>query len=452
MLKFFETLCNETCPTRHYSLLYTVMHLWKVVFAVSMSHPPMRHILRTFDWMVELGMLHHLLRVLNLCLKQEFRAVEYNRYVPYRILEIMFAAMQAELVNGDEIIKAVVKDQFDFAARTFEPILEGKLTFAEQIIGQQVIGSFSCFPQGMILLVNAPYLAALTGKFLWIPYDLFWLNYSQYDERKIAMHRHLLNTDIELDPGEKFYLPHPKRSPDLCAYSALCCMCNICAGIPDECDMGEVDVCLIALVKEGYYWHLGTIATGIHLARPRYAELTIDKFLSLTSWSAFNHVNQKIILDQFHSLPAVRTEEPLMFFPLSKCRGRSVVAFIITHALWLDFDRGTHFAIIGLMYLLKEVPEVAKMVMDAVGPQIFDLAHSIHHVKMPEGPDPRAIKRGLFEPILRLTGMSYFTERGEYIRSTECESHVCTCVRTYSKRTVLGYLSMLGLHTEQVLC
>lgn len=423
MINFFANLCNETCPTRKYSLLYTIMHLWKAVFAVSMSHPPIRRILRTFEWFIEMGMLQSLIRILYLCLKQEFLCIEYNRYVPYRILEIFFGSMQAEMMNGDNLIKLIVEDN-DLAVKTFVPILEGKLTFAEQLMAQQVIGSFSCYPQGMILLINAPYLAALTGRFLWIAYDVCWVNYTQYNERKIAMHRHLLNTDIELDPGEKLYLPGPKRSPDLCAYSALCCMCNICAGFPDECGMDKVDDCLIALVKEGYYWHLGTIATGIHLARPKYAELTIDKFLSLTSWSAFNHVNQRIILDQLHSLPVIRAEEPLMFFPNSKCRGRSVIAFLITHALWLDFDRGTHFSIIGLMYLLKEVPEVGKAVMNAIGPQLVDLAHSIHHVKLPGDGDPMSVKRGIFEPILQLTGMSYYSERGDNIPANNRKSYI----------------------------
>lgn len=423
LVDFFANLCGEECPTRQFSLLYTVMHLWKAVFAVSTSHPPQRHILRTFEWLASAGMFQSLTRILRLCLDQEFLGIEYNRYVPYRILETIFGAMQAEMVNGDDIIKYVVED-LDTAVPTFVALMEGKISFAEQIMAQQVIGNFSCYPQGMILLVNAPHLSGLTGKFLWIAYDLCWVHYYQYDERKTAMHRHLLNTDIELAPG-KIYLPGPKRNPDLCAYSALCCMCNICAGYPDECSMAEVDECLIEMVKQGYYWNLGTIATGIHLARPKYSELTIDKFLSLTSWSAFNHVNQRAVMDQLYSLPAIRKEDPLLFSPTSKCRGRSVVAFLITHALWLDFDRGSHFSILGLMYLLKEIPEVGKAVVDAVGPQLLDLAHSIHHVKLPEDGDPMAIKRGIFEPILNLAGISYYTEQGDQIQNYEREHSQC---------------------------
>ena len=371
-------------------------------------------------------MFQSLVRVLCLCLDQEFLGVEYNRYVPYRILETIFAAMQAEMVNGDDIIKHVVED-LSIAVPTFAGLMEGRVSFAEQIVAQQVIGNFSCYPQGMILLVNAPHLAGLTGKFLWIAYDLCWANYGQYDERKTYLHRHLLNTDIQLDP-KKVFLPGPKRNPDLCAYSALCCMCNICAGFPDECPMEQVDECLISIVSHGYYQHLGTIATGIHLARPKYSELTIDKFLSLTSWSAFNHVNQRLILDQINTLPAVRSEDPLVFLPASKCRARSVIAFLITHALWLDFDCGSHFSILGLMYLLKEIPEVGKAVVDAVGPQLVDLAHSIHHVKLPNDGDPVPVKRGIFEPMLRLAGISYYTEKGGVVRNRERESftpHVC---------------------------
>ena len=423
MVQFFATLCNEECPTRKFSLFYTVMHCWKAVFAVSMNHPPQRNILRTFEWMTECGMFQSLMRILQLCLDQEFLRIEYNRYVPFRILESFFGAMQAEMVNGDDLIKYIIED-LDIALPTFISIMEGKITFLEQIVGQQVIGNFSCYPRGMILLVDAPKLAGLTGKYLWIAYDLCWMHYQQYDERKLAVHRYLLNTDIPLAPVGKLYMPGPNRSPDLCAYSALCCMCNICAGFPDECGMDKVDDCLVALVNEGYYWNLGTIATGIHLSMPKYSELTIDKFLSLTSWSCFNHINQKKVLNQLFSLPASRQEDPLMFFPRSKYRGRSVIAFLITHALWLDFDHGTHFSILGLMYLLKEVPAVGKAVVDVIGPQLVDLAHSIHHVKLPGDGDPMAVKRGIFEPILRLTGQPYYSEQGDYIAGSTCES-VC---------------------------
>jgi tetratricopeptide (TPR) repeat protein len=429
LVDFFANLCGEKCPTRHFSLFYTVMHLWKAVFAVSTTHPPQRPTLRTFHWLAGTGMFQSLVRILSLCPDQEFLAVEYNRYVPYRILETIFAAMQAEMVHGDDIIKHVVED-LSIAVPTFVGLMEGRVSFSEQIMAQMVIGNFSCYPEGMILLVNAPHLAGLTGKFLWIAYNLCWVHYGQFDERKTYMHRHLLNTDIELDPG-KVYLPGPKRNPDLCAYSALCCMCNICAGYPDECSMEQVDDCLISLVSHGYFWNLGTIATGIHLAQPKYSELTIDKFLSLTSWAGFNPVNQRVILDQINSLPAVRREDPLMFFPTSKCRGRSAIAFLITHALWLDFDQGSHFSILGLMYLLKTIPEVGKAVVDAIGPELVDLAHSIHHVKMPDDGDPVPIKRGIFEPMLRLAGISFYTEQGEMIRNSDPvykEGHWPECV------------------------
>ena len=419
LVDFFANLCGEKCPTRQFSLFYAIMHLWKAVFAVSTTHPPQRPTLRTFHWLAGTGMFQSLVRILRLCLDQEFLAVEYNRYVPYRILETIFAAMQAEMVHGDDIIKHVVED-LSIAVPTFVGLMEGQVSFSEQIMAQMVIGNFSCYPQGMILLVNAPHLAGLTGKFLWIAYDLCWVHYAQFDERKMYMHRHLLNTDIELDPG-KVYLPGPKRNPDLCAYSALCCMCNICAGYPDECSMEQVDDCLISLVSHGYFRNLGTIATGIHLARPKYSELTIDKFLSLTSWAGFNPVNQRVILDQINSLPAIRKEDPLMFFPTSKCRGRSAIAFLITHALWLDFDQGSHFSILGLMYVLKKIPEVGKAVVDAIGPELVDLAHSIHHVKMPDDGDPVPIKRGIFEPMLRLAGISFYTEQGEMIRNYDRE-------------------------------
>ena len=412
--QFFKTLYTDGCPTLQFGLLYTVMHCWKTVLSVAMYHPPLREMSRTFHWFLDTGMFQSLMRILTLSLDKKFLLIEYNRYVPHRILEIFFVALQVEMAPGDELIAKMTENTEESVA-TFSAILSGELTFYEQIIAQQVIGNFSCYPLGMIFLFEHPKLAALTGKFLWEAFDYLWVNHQQYNERKLHHSYHQLNTDIPLAPVGKVYLPGPNRSPELCVFAALCCMCNICAGYPDECGMDKVDDCLIALVKEGYYWHLGTICTGIHLSYTSDPELSIDKFLSLTSWSCFNHINQKVVLKQLRSLPSSRLEDPLMFYPRSKYKGRSVIAFLITHALWLDFNLGSHFAILGLIYLLKEIPKVAKAVVDAVGPLLVDLAHSIHHVKMPEDGDPMAVKRGLFEPILKIAGQPFFNERGEYV-------------------------------------
>ena len=379
-----------------------------------MHHPPMRENIRTFEWLLDAGMFQCFLHILTLFLDIEFRLVEYNRYVPQRILEMFFVAMQAELISGDEVAKKVIESTEE-AVSTFTAILQGAITFSEQGTVQQVMGTLSCFPSGMIFLFEHPKLTGIAGKFLWESFDYPWINYLQYNERKLLHHRFMLNTDIPLLPVGRVYLPGPFRTPELCTNSALCCMCNICAGYPDECTMEQVDECLRAFVREGFFWHLGSIAMGIHVSFNRYEELAIDKFLSVTSWCCFNHVNQRKVLKQLCSLPASRLEDPLLFYPWSKYKGRSVVAFLITHALWLDFDRGSHFAVLGLIFLLKEIPEVAKGVVDAIGPLLVDLAHSIYHVRMPEEGDPQAVKRGIFEPILKLAGQSYFNEKGDYV-------------------------------------
>ena len=69
---------------------------------------------------------------------------------------------------------------------------------------------------------------------------------------------------------------------------------------------------------------------------------------------------------------------------------------------------------------------MGKAVVDTIGPLLVDLAHSIHHVKLPGDGDPMAVKRGLFEPMLKLAGISYFSEQGVYVpcRSEEGE---CAC-------------------------
>jgi len=144
--------------------------------------------------------------------------------------------------------------------------------------------------------------------------------------------------------------------------------------------MEKIQRCMLAIVKEGFYWNLSTVCFGILLNNSKYTEMTIEKFLSFTAWTCFNKESQKIALAQLLSLPSSRLEDLLAFSRHSFTKSCSVVACLLTHALWLDYDKGSHFAVLGLVSLLTEDDETAMEVVKVAGSQLYDLAHSFHHV------------------------------------------------------------------------
>ena len=178
--------------------------------------------------------------------------------------------------------------------------------------------------------------------------------------------------------------------------------------------MDKIEPSLLEVVKAGLYWNMGDVCYGIHLNDSKYTtDLTIDKFLSFLSWSCFQKETQKILMEQIKSLPFCQQDEPLLYFSrTAMSRSRTVVAFLITHALWLDYDRGSHYSILGLISLLSENVEYAMEVVEMIGDMLFDLAHSFHHVRMPCDNSPLSVKRFIFETLLKLSGHTYFDEKG----------------------------------------
>jgi len=66
------------------------MHVWKVVYMLALRDPPTPEYMTTFEYFISAGMIDALVRILQYCIDKEFRVIEYNRYVPYRILEVFF--------------------------------------------------------------------------------------------------------------------------------------------------------------------------------------------------------------------------------------------------------------------------------------------------------------------------------------------------------------------------
>ena len=370
--------------------------------------------MKTFDYLLEVGMVDALMRILHYGLDETFRVIEYNRYIPYRITELFFAATQGDLVRNNVFIEKMLEDERR-ALNTFFPILKGAITWAEQLSCCQAMGNLSCYPRGVTWLLDNPHLGGVMSRFLWCSYDLMYTHFKQYEDRKLNYHKFLIQTDIAFSGEQQVYQPNPLRIADLTTFVTLCAVCNLCAAHPEE-PMEKIEPSLIAISKEGMFWHLDTICTGILLNESKYTDLTMEKFLSLLSWCCFNKESQQIVVKQLKSLPYSRQDNPFCFIKPTFTKSRSVVACLVTHAMWLDYEKGCHYSVLGLVSLLSENDEVAMEIVKVAGSQLFDLAHSFHHVQMPGDCDPTSIKRAIFEAFIRLSGSIYFTEKGEKSR------------------------------------
>ena len=414
--KFFSELATEGHRSRTCGLMYDIMHVWRTIYRMAMSVPPNPNDQATYYFFVKAGMYTSLLRILGYCLDREFLAIEYNRYVPYRIFELFFAASQSELDGHSYMVEKIIEET-DKVLPIFMTIATGGISCLEELACCQVVGNMSCFYPGCMWLVDHPELTGIVGKHLWTSYDVMYVRFRQCEDRRIEYHKHLSYTNIRVGKAkdeDSEYKPSPVRIADLTTFVALCCLVNVCAAHPDETTMDKIEPSLLEVVKHGLYWNMGDVAYGILLNDSKYTtDLTIDKFLSFLSWSCFQSESQRIVMEQIKSLPYGQQDGPLLYFSrTSMSRSRTVVAFLITHALWLDYDRGSHYSILGLISLLQENVEYAMEVIEMVGDLLFDLGHSFHHVRMPCDNNPLSVKRFIFETFLRFGGYTYFDEKG----------------------------------------
>lgn len=391
------------------------MHIWKFIYYVATVKPNPRTV-STFTFFMKAGMFQSLLQILDRsCKDKQFLLEDYNRLVPYRCLELIFASTQAVYDLNEEIVATVLEDP-QFAVDVFYPLLCGTISCVEEVMACQVVGNFSCFPPGVTWLLNNPKVVGKIGKHLWYTYDVFYRCIQQYQELLVTYIKHQTNSHLNVCDGHP-YQPSPSGIADLSTYVVLCCMCNVCAAHPDDEPMERIEPSLLAVVKEGLYTHMGTVIYGIILNDNKYHEdLTIGKFLSFLSWSCFQHQTQKLVVEQLHSLPTCRTDFPLHYDKDSFSKSRSVAACLVTHASHQDYETGSHFATLALVYLLKEDESVAMELVRVAGETLFDMAHSIYHAQMPARDKPISLKRIFLETMLKFGGSSFFSETGAVIK------------------------------------
>jgi hypothetical protein len=420
--EFFLVLGAPGDPSDSFGLLYTILHLWKFLYAVAMIKPTPR-MTETVTYYMKAGMFQCFMRILERHSDRKFLLTDYNRYVPYRVLETIFAAMQASYTLNDEIANTVLEDP-EKAFDIFYSLVGGELTLLEEVLATQVTANLSCFPNGVTWLLNHPLLVGKIGIHVWSLYEQFFKSMSQYQEVHIPYIRHLAYTKMKVAPSQ-CYEPMPMVIADLCTFVVLCCMCNVCAAHPDEEPMERVEPSLLAVVKEGLFDHMGSASYAIILNDNKYhEELTLEKFLSFLSWSCFQIETQKLAIEQLNSLPTSRHDSPLFYAKDSYSKSRSVIACLVTHSCRMDFEKGSHFTTLGLIYLLKEDDDVAMELIRIAGDTLFDMAHSIYHAQMPSPEQkPVSFKRMVLETILRFGGSSYFNESGVVVKPSGIYCH-----------------------------
>lgn len=402
-------------------LMYTVKHFWKFFYSAAMVRPT-PEVTATAAFLMKAGIFQWIVRLLGRCSDKEFLLADYNRYVPYRVLELIFAATQAPYNLNDQVVCTVLEDP-EKAFNAFYPLVCGQLSCMEEILACQLTANFSCYPTGVTWLLDHPEMVGKIGIHMWSTYDLLYKCVNQYMELQVPCIKHLVFTEIEVVKDANMYKPLPISVADLNTFVVLCCLCNVCAAHPEDEPMERVEPCLLAVVNEGLFNHMGTVIYGIILNDNKYHEdLNVEKFLSFLSWSCFQIKTQKLAVEQLHSLPTSRDDFPLYYAKDSYSKSRSVIACLVTHACHLDFEKGSHFATLALVYLLKEDDDVALELLKVAGDTLFDLAHSIYHAQMPSPEQkPISLKRIVMETILRFGGSSYFNEMGAFVKaSSKC--------------------------------
>ena len=415
---FFLVLGQPGDPSESVGLMYTVMHLWKFFYGTAMVTPTPRMV-ATAAFFLRAGIFQCGVRILERCSDKQFLLTDFNRLVPYRYLELIFAATQAPYDLNDDIVNTVLAEP-ERAYEIFYSLICGELSCLEQVLACQLASNFSCYPKGVVWLLDHPKLVGKIGMHMWATYDIFYRCLTQYQELQVPYVKHLIFTDIEVIKDLSAYKPLPLSVADLCIFVILCCLCNVCAAHPEDEPMWRVEPCLLAVVREGLFTHMGTVIYGVILNDNRYYEdLNVEKFISFLSWSCFQPTTQRLAIEQLNSLPTHRNDFPLFYEKDSYSKSRSVIACLLTHACHFDYEKGSHFATLAIIYLLKECEDVAMELVQVAGDTLFDMSHSIYHAQMPSPMDkPVSLKRIVLETILKFSGSSFFSETGEFTQAS----------------------------------
>ena len=310
---FFLVLGQPGDPSESVGLMYTVMHLWKFFYGTAMVTPTPQ-VTATVTFFMEAGIFKCSMKILGRYSDKKFLLMDYNRLVPYRLLELIFAATQmsgAEDLKA-EVVRSVLAEPGK-AFNVFHSLISGRLSCVEELMACQLVANFTSYEAGMDWLLNYPWLVGRVGMHLWSTYDILFQSTEQYSELNTPYITHLDSAEIEVLRDVAPYKNTHLAVADLCTYVILGGLSNMCAACPAEQPMSRVGPCLLAMVREGLFTHAGTVIYGIILNDNKYYQkLTVEKFLLVLSWSCFQPETQRLAVEQLNSLPDAQRRCPAL--------------------------------------------------------------------------------------------------------------------------------------------
>ncbi len=408
LCSFFRTFGSRGDKGRECGLTYTIMHLWPIIYAHQRDSikTKLPYTAALFEYFIDAGMIECFLRILSYGLERNFLHIEFNRYAPYRIWESLVAGTHIDQPHCHAVVHRILAME-QIAVDIFLSYLNGKVSSLEAMVATQVIGNMSSYLSAMNWLLNHPTMCAAAIKYLWTSYTDQYSTFRQHQDLQ-SVYQRTLYSHYQVNADEGVVTSDVSRLPQMTHHLALQLMVNICAAYPEGNTLSQVEPSILAVVEEGLHDHVGDIMCGILLNYDKNPYVSPEKFTSVVSWSVFQSKSQKLAIEQLRRLPYTRRDKPPFFSRQSYAKSRSVIAFLITHALWFDDHNAANFATLGVISLLRQSDEIAMEIIRFAGDLLYDLAHSIHIVQLDKHPSP--IKSAILEVFLKLGGFSYYTQ------------------------------------------
>jgi len=409
--ELFNNLGKPGDISESVGLFYTIMHLWRIFYLEDLidSSP---EALATANYLVKAGVLQSLMRIASRGFDCTFFSKEYNRLVPYRAIESIFAATQSSNKEKDWYIDVFL----DESLNTFDTLYRmmcGEITSIEAMLACQLVGNASCTVNGTRWIIEHPKIMGKMSTFLWTMFNLAYTTHMQYEERQVYFMTQQAYTKLQFVEPNEAYDVHRFSTDDVHMVHLLCSLCNVCAAHPDDEPMERIEPGLLSCVHFGVFDHAGTVLYGSILNDISYKERMLEKFLSFFSWTTFQIASQKALIDQLKSRPSHREDQPLFFDRNRDSKSNSVLAILNTHAIHIDYDKGSNFVTLAMVFLLKEDEDIAMEVIRWIGDTLIDLSHSTFHVPMPNITDkPTSVKRIVLETMLKFGGSTFYNEAG----------------------------------------
>ncbi len=409
LCSFFHTFGSPGDKGRECGLMYTIIHLWPMIhiYQKDFVNSIKPYTAALIEYFIEAGLIECFLRLLAYCLQRQFLMVEFNRYASYRILEFLFGCTDADHPQRLAIIHRLLNNK-QRAADIFITYLNGGVSSLEAMCTANLLANMSSETMVMSWLFDHPDICAAVGRFLWDSHTEQHSSFRQHLDLQ-SIHQRTLYSHYVVNGEESVVASDVTQLPRTAVRSALNLLSNLCSESSKKYPTALVEPAMLAIIDRGLYDNIGDVICGILLD---YDDTTRrvppDKLMSFVSWSVHHLPGQDRALEQLHRLPYTRRDQPPFFSPWSYAKSRSVIAFLITHSLWFDDLNAGNRATQGVISLLMGSDKVATQIVQFAGDLLFDLAHSIHHVRIPQIDHFYPIKLAIFEVFLKLGGYSYY--------------------------------------------